>query len=113
MNAYYTNSGIGRRHESSDSIRRAYLANSRKRAVAEFIRSLSTAVDSRALLRLIMALRIIGGVVCAVGFFAVIGLIETNSISVAAGILCTALIALLECLCFIPVGSSRAGEERR
>ena len=111
MNAYYTNSGIGRRYESSDSIRRAYIANSRKKAVMEFIRSLSVAVDSKALLRLIMSLRIIGGIVCAVGFFAVIGLIETNSISVAAGIFCTALIALLECLCFLPVGA-HTKEER-
>ena len=102
MNAYYTNTKrfISR---DSDAIRRAYLSNSRKQSVLNFIASLFEDVDSKTLKNIIFAIKAISGLVCAISFFAVIGMIDSGSISVFSGIVCTLLIAALESLCFITI----------
>ena len=103
MNAYYTNTHTKRYVQNdSDAIRRAYLSNVRKQSVLRFIASLAESADTKVMQRLILALKIISGIVCAISFFAVVGMIEEGSISVLSGILCTVVIAALECLCFIP-----------
>ena len=107
MNAYYTNTNTRRYAQSnSDAIRKAYISRTRKQTIANFISSLSESIDTKALKNLILALKIISGIVCAISFFAVVGMIEAGTISALSGILCTAVIAALECLCFIPVGSN-------
>ena len=81
----------------SDSIRRAYLSRSRKE-------TLLGVIDSTVLWYVIFALKVICGVASAVGFFAILGMIENGAISPITGILFTVLAALLECLCFVPIG---------
>lgn len=103
MNAYYTNTNIQKRYtqHNSDMIRKAFIANTRKRELHSFISNLLS-VEPKAMLKIIFALKVIGGIVCAVSFFAVLALIEAGSISSASGVFCAILIAALECLCFIP-----------
>ena len=109
MNAYYSNTNTRRyTHSSSDAIRKAYISRTRKQAIASFVSSLSESVDTKALKNLILALKIISGIVCAVSFFAVVGMIEAGTISSFSGILCTAVIAALESLCFIPTVPKRS-----
>ena len=112
MNAYYTNTNIQRRYErtDSDTIRRAYLANTRKKAVANFISSLAESVDAMGLRKVLTTIKIISAVLCAIGFFTVICLMESSSISAFSGIVCTLIIAAIECLCFVPL---RSGEKHR
>ena len=106
MNAYYTNTNTRRYAQSnSDAIRKAYISRTRKQTIAKFISSLSESVDTQILRALIIALKVISGIVCAISFFAVVGMIEAGTISAASGIFCTAVIAILECLCFVPTGS--------
>ena len=103
MNAYYTNTNTRRyAQSSSDAIRKAYITRTRKQTITRLISSLSESVDTKALKKLIFTLKVISGIVCAISFFAVFGMIEAGTISAFSGILCTAVIALLECLCFIP-----------
>ena len=106
MNAYYTNSNI-RRYErnDSDSIRRAYLANTRKKEISELIGALASSIDSKVMWSLILTIKIISGILCAIGFLAVVCLIEAGSLSIAAGIVATAIIAAVECLCFVPMSN--------
>lgn len=103
MNAYYTNNNT---HTSanSDAIRKAFLSNSRKQKFVEIIRSFTSGIDSQTIWSIIFSFKIIGCIVCAISFFAVLGLIEVGSITPASGIFCAILISLLECLCFIPIG---------
>ena len=99
MNAYYTNTHIGRFTQSnSDAIRKTYLANMRKQSIMSFF----SFIDAKLIKNLIFTFKIISAIVCAVSFFTIVALIETGSISMITGVLCTALIAVLECLCFIP-----------
>lgn len=107
MNAYYTNTNSQRRYteRNSDSIRKAFIANTRKRELASLLTSLLS-IDSQTAMKLILALKIVGGIVCAVSFLTVLALIEAESISFTFGIVCTFLIAVLECLCFIPFQKS-------
>lgn len=111
MNAYYTgtNTNAGRRlvHRDSDAIRRAYIASTRKKAIVDFFESFASGIDSAVLFNIILSFKIISGIVCGIGFLAVIGLIEAGTISFTAGIACTVIIALLECLCFIPMGNKK------
>ena len=81
----------------SDYIRRAYMSRARKDAFLG-------AIDSALIWYMILALKIIGGTVCAISFFAIIGKIEMGALSPVAGILCTVLVTMLECLCFVPIG---------
>ena len=112
MNAYYSNTNTRRYTQSnSDAIRKAYISRTRKQTVARFISSLSESIDTQALKALVFALKVISGIVCAVSFFAVVGMIEEGTISAFSGILCTAVIAVLECLCFIP--TSKAPKENK
>ena len=108
MNAYYSNTHT-RRYAQNDSnaIRRAYLYNDRKQSVLRFINSLAESAETKVMQRIILALKIISGIVCAISFFAVVGMIEEGSISVISGILSTIVIAALECLCFIPTASNK------
>ena len=111
MNAYYTGSraNVQRRYErtDSDTIRKAYLANTRKKAIFDFINSFSECVDSKMLWNAILILKVVSGIICALGFMAVICLIEAGSLSTASGIVCTLIVAVIECLCFIPMGDKR------
>ena len=101
MNAYYTNTHTRRLAQNdSDAIRKAYLAHMRKQSVLKFF-----AIDAKAIKNLIFALKIISALVCTISFFAVVGMMESGSISIFSGILCTLFIAALECLCFIPTGA--------
>ena len=88
----------------SDAIRKAYLSRTRKE-------SFFGAVDSAVIWYMIFALKVIGGIVCAASFFTVLGKIELGTLSPIAGILCTLLIAALECLCFVPIGK-RPGKRK-
>ena len=82
MNAYYSNTNTRRYTQSnSDAIRKAYISKSRKQAVTNFISSLSESIDTQALKSLVLALKIISGIVCAISFFAVVGMIEAGTIS--------------------------------
>ena len=109
MNAYYagTRTNIQRRYERTDSeaIRKAYLANVRKKAFFDLINSLSASIDSKALWNAVVTLKIISGIICTIGFFAIIALIERGTLSILSGFACTAIIAAVECLCFIPMGN--------
>ena len=108
MNAYYTNTNTKRFiSRDSDAIRRAYMANSRKQSILNFFASLFEDIDSKALRNIIFAIKAVSGIVCAISFFAVIGMIDSGSISVFSGIVCTMLIAALESLCFIPVKNKK------
>ena len=89
----------------SGSIRKAYLSRARKEAFFG-------AIDSAIIWYMILALKVIGGIVCAVSFFTILGKIELGTLSPIAGILCTVLVTLLECLCFIPIGQ-RPGKRKR
>jgi hypothetical protein len=107
MNAYYTNTNIRRNIRSyerndSDAIRKAYLANTRKKEFSALIGALAASIDSKALRNLILSLKVISGILCAIGFISVICLIEAGSLSVVSGIIATAIIAAVECLCFVP-----------
>ena len=104
MNAYYTHTNT-HTSQNSDAIRKAFLANSRKKKVEDMISSLASGISSKMIWSIIFALKIISGIVCAVSFFSVLGLIENGSLSPASGIACTLLIAVLECLCFVPMGN--------
>ena len=113
MNAYYTNTNTRRyTQSSSDAIRKAYISRTRKQTVANLIASLSESIDSAALRAIIFALKVISGIVCAISFFAVVGMIETGSISAFSGILCTVVISVLECLCFIPTAPKRSNSHK-
>ena len=105
MNAYYTNSNTQKKY-NSDMIRKAFIAKTRKRELHSFISNLLS-IELKAIFKIIFALKVIGGIVCAVSFFTVLSLIEAGSISSASGILCAILIAALECLCFIPFKESK------
>ena len=108
MNAYYTSTNTKRFiPKDSDAIRRAYIANSRKQSILNFFASLFEEVDSKMLKKIIFAIKVVSGLVCAISFFAVIGMIDNGSISVFSGIVCTMFIAALESLCFIPVKSKK------
>jgi hypothetical protein len=111
MNAYYTSTrtNIQRRYErtNSEAIRRTYLANTRKKAILDFINSIAEGIDSKMLWNAIMTLKIVSGIICAIGFFAVVSLIESGSLSIGSGLGCTAIIAAIECLCFIPMGNKQ------
>ena len=76
-----------------------------KKKVEDMISSLASGISSKMIWSIIFALKIISGIVCAVSFFSVLGLIENGSLSPASGIACTLLIAVLECLCFVPMGN--------
>lgn len=107
MNAYYSNTNTRRYSQSnSDAIRKAYISRTRKQTVARFISSLSESIDTHALKALVFTLKVISGIVCAISFFAVVGMIEAGTISAFSGILCAAIIAALECLCFIPTAKA-------
>ena len=111
MNAYYTNTNTNiRRFERSDSdtIRKAYLANTRKKAIADLIGSLAESIDTSMGRSLILSVKIISALLCVVGFFAVICLIDAGSLSVTSGIIATAIIAIVECLCFVPTAKRQA-----
>lgn len=102
MNAYYTNTHIGRfTQNDSDAIRKAYLANMRKQNILKIF----SFIDAKFIKSMILTLKILSTIVCAVSFLAVVGMIESGSISMLSGILCTLVIAALECLCFMPTGS--------
>lgn len=103
MNAYYTHTNT-RTSQNSDAIRKAFLANSRKKKVEDMISSLASGIGSKMIWNIIFALKVISGIVCAISFFSVLGLIENGSLSPASGIACSLLIAVLECLCFVPIG---------
>lgn len=108
MNAYYTNTNTrNRRYErrDSDAIRRAYIVNTRKKEFSALIGSLAASIDSKTILNLILAIKIISGILCAVGFLSVICLIEAGSLSIISGLVATAIIAAIECLCFVPTTS--------
>ena len=115
MNAYYTSTrtNIQRRYERTDSeaIRRAYIANTRKKAILDLISSISESIDSKMLWNIIMTLKVISGIICAIGFFAVVALIECGSLSIVSGLVCTAIIAAVECLCFIPMGNKQKSKK--
>ena len=103
MNAYYTNTNI-RRYEKNDSdaIRKAYLVNTRKKELSDLVSSVASGIDSATTRNFILALKIISGILCVIGFLAVVCLIEAGSLSVVSGIFATAIIAAVECLCFVP-----------
>lgn len=106
MNAYFTSTNTKRFiARDSDAIRRAYIANTRKQSILRFFSFLLDEVDSKAFRNIIFAIKAISGLICAISFFAVIGMIDRGSISVFFGIVCTVLIAALESLCFIPIKS--------
>ena len=109
MNAYYTNSNSIKKYSNneSDAIRRAYLSNIRKNEALSFIKSFSGEINSKAIYNLITILKVISGIICALGFFTVIGLMDAGSISIGGGIVSTVMIAILECLCFIPFGNKK------
>ena len=90
----------------SNYIRRAYLSRARKESFA-------SAVDSALIWYMILALKIVGGIVCAVSFFTILGKIEVGALSPIAGILCTLLVTALECLCFVPIGKRPSGKYYR
>ena len=100
MNAYKPSS----RPTSSD-IRRVYLANTRKNELLSLF-----SVSAQTLRTIIFTLKAICAIVCVIGFFSVIGLIESGELSALSGIFYTVIIALLECACFIPVKSNRSGK---
>ena len=104
MNANF-NTYYGRTKTDSDSIRRAYLARARKATV-------SGAIDSAVIWYVIFALKIICGAASAIGFFVILGMIEGGSLSPLSGILFTVLAALLECLCFVPIGQRPVSAKR-
>lgn len=103
LNTYFERT-VSSAHDS-DSIRKAYLAKSRRAAFID-------AVDSTFLWYIIFALKVIGSIVCAVSFFVILGRIELGSISPAAGIFAAAVVALLECLCFVPIGKRPTKKNR-
>jgi hypothetical protein len=104
MNAYYTNTNIRRfERNDSDSIRKAYLANTRKREFLSLIGSLAESIDSKTLWSFILTLKIVSGIICVIGFLAVVSLIEAGTLSIASGFIATAIIAAVECLCFVPI----------
>jgi len=92
FNTYYKNT-----RTDSDSIRRAYLARTRKE-------SASGVIDSTVIWYVIFSLKIACGIASAIGFFAILGMIDSGALSPFSGIFCTVLAALLECLCFVPIG---------
>ena len=108
MNAYYTNTNIRRfERNDSDAIRKAYLANTRKKELLSFIGSLAESIDSKALWNFILSLKIASAVICVIGFIAVVSLIEAGTLSIATGIVATAIIAAVECLCFVPISKAK------
>lgn len=94
MNSYRNHT-----YRTSDDIRRAYLANARRR---EFTKILS----SPTVWKTLFALKVICGIACAIALFSVIGLIESGSVTALSGIFCAVIIAAVECICFIPIGEN-------
>ena len=92
--------------QTSDSIRKAYLSNSRKAAWAG-------AIDSAVMWYIIVALKVIGGIICAVSFFTILGKVELGTLSPLAGIISALVVAPLECLCFIPIGKRPTKKSRK
>lgn len=96
MNSYRTNA-----YQSSNDIRRAYLANTRKNEITSYI---NKALSNPAVFSFIFALKVVCAIACAIAFFVVIGLTESGEMTALSGIFSAVAIALVECICFIPIG---------
>lgn len=98
MNSYKNNA-----YRTSDDIRRAYMANTRRREISSYIsRMLSTPTVWKAR----FAIKAILGIACAIALFSVIGSIENGSMTALSGIFTAIVIAAVEFLCFIPIGEN-------
>ena len=98
MNSYKNNS-----YRTSDDIRRAYMANARRREISSYVeRTLSTPT----VWKTIFAIKIILGIACAIALFSVIGRIENGGMTALSGIFTAIVIAAVECLCLIPIGEN-------
>lgn len=98
INSYYN-----RPLESSMDIRRAYMANTRRREMRAFT---SRLLANPTVWTVLFALKIICGIACAIALFTIIGLTESGEISSLSGIFSAIIIAAFESLCFIPIGKN-------
>ena len=98
MNSYRNNT-----YRTSDDIRRAYIANTRRR---EFVTYINTMLSKPTVWKTLFTLKVLCGIACAIALFSVIGLIEAGSITALSGILYAVIIAAVECICFIPIGEN-------
>lgn len=104
MNAHLNiNSYRNPTYRTSDEIRRAYVANTRRREIASYI---SNALINPTVWKTLFAIKIILGIACAIALFSVIGLIEAGSMTATSGIFTAIIIAAVEFLCFIPIGEN-------
>ena len=98
MNSYKNHA-----YKTSDEIRRAYMANTRRRELSAYVsRILSSPMAWKAL----VATKIILGIACAIVLFSIIGKIEAGSMTAVSGIFAALVIAAVESLCFIPIGEN-------
>lgn len=96
MNSYRSHT-----YRTSDDIRRAYLANTRRRELTAYV---AKTLANPTVRKTLFTLKIICAIACAIALFSVIGLIEAGSVTALSGIFCAIIIAAVECICFIPIG---------
>jgi membrane protein YdbS with pleckstrin-like domain len=90
-------------YRTSDDIRRAYMANTRRREISSYI---AKALATPSIWRALFAIKVVLGIACAIALFSVIGLIDAGSMSAVSGIAIAIVIAAVESLCFIPIGEN-------
>ena len=91
-------------YKTSDEIRRAYIATTRRREIASYI---SKFLATPSVMKTLFTLKIILGIACAIALLSVIGSIESGSMTAMSGIITAVIIAGVESLCFIPIGNNR------
>ena len=105
MNSYKNHA-----HRTSDEIRRAYMANTRRRELSAYVsRILATPTAWKAL----FTAKIILGIACAIVLFSIIGKIEAGSMNAVSGIFTALIIAAVESLCFIPISENPERKSKR
>ena len=91
-------------YKTSEEIRRAYIATTRRREISAYI---SKILATPSVLKALLALKVVLGIACVIALFSVIGSIEAGSMNAMSGIITSLIIAGVESLCFIPIGSIR------
>ena len=77
MNSYRSHT-----YRTSDDIRRAYLANTRRRELTAYITKI---LANPTVWKTLFTLTVICGIACAIALFSVIGLIEAGSVTALSG----------------------------
>jgi hypothetical protein len=88
-------------YRTSDDIRREYLQNARRREIVSYVNKLLAKPSVR---NALVTLKTLIAIACAIALSSVIGSIEAGTITALSGIFYSAVIAAVECLCFIPIG---------